>query len=70
MYSRVRALNGLPFAASAMLSRIWPPSRIGIGSRFRMATLTLSSAMRRNRLSSPLCAAATEARVIAIGPPS
>src|SRR5258708_2402357 len=70
MYSRVRALNGRPFTDSATLIRICPPSRIGIGSRLRTATFTLRTAISRKRLSTPLCAAATDARVIAMGPPS
>src|SRR5258708_39117235 len=70
MYSRVRELNGRPFTDSATLITICPPSRIGIESRLRQAQFSLRSAIRRNRLYTPLCAAATDARVIAMGPPS
>jgi len=70
MYSRVRIEKARPLIASMMLMTMLPPSRRGIGSRFRIAMLIDRNAIRKSSGSIPPRAACTDVRAIAIGPPS
>src|SRR5256885_205473 len=55
LLSRVRSSrdNGFPRTASAMRNISWPPSRIGMGSRFRMARLIEKNATKVRSQSRP-----------------
>jgi hypothetical protein len=44
---------------------LWPPSRIGMGRRFRIARLIENSAMNRRKMGNPSAAACPEASPIA-----
>src|SRR5437879_2694082 len=72
LLSRVRSSrdNGFPRTASAMRNISWPPSRIGMGSRFRMARLIEKNATKVRSQSRPRRATCPEIWPTVMMPPT
>jgi len=68
--SRSSSGSGLRRTASATRNTTCPPSRIGIGSRLRIARLIEKNAMKRSSQSRPSRAACPDACATRMGPPS
>src|SRR5216117_76295 len=72
LLSRVRSSrdNGFPRTASAMRNISWPPSKSGMGSRFRMARLIEKNAMKVRNQSRPIRATCPEIWPTVMMPPT